>query len=359
MRYAVIMAGGSGTRLWPLSQHGTPKQLLEIFDGKSLLRLAYERAAQMLAPERILICTGQAYIDQVARQLPEVPHANLLGEPTGRDSLNAAAWPAAVLHRADPDAVVAVLTADQIIEPIDAFLASLETAFQVAETDPRALVTFGVVPTTPHTGYGYLERGADVDGFTNVSEVSEFKEKPDADTAARYLASGRYWWNAGMFVWRAATFLDALETLVPATYAQLAELAADPSKLDDIYPKLFKTSVDYAILEPVSHGAVDAHVVAVGLDISWADVGSFAALKEQFDETTDDTAARGNAVWLDSSGNLLINTDGDHSVIAVAGLHDHVVVRTPTATLVAPLAMSQQIKDLAGWVADQVNPDLA
>ena len=163
MRYVVIMAGGSGTRLWPLSRQGTPKQLLELFDGRSLLRLAYERVAGMIPDARILVCTSRAYVDVVARQLPELPEENLLGEPVGRDSLSAVAWSAAVLERRDPEAVVAMLSADHIITPVEGFRTTLERAFDVAETRPRALVTMGVVPTEPHTGFGYLHRDGCVD----------------------------------------------------------------------------------------------------------------------------------------------------------------------------------------------------
>ena len=145
MRYVVIMAGGSGTRLWPLSRKGTPKQLLKLISGQSLLQLAYERASRVVPPERIVVVTGEAYLDAVARELPALPAENLLGEPEGRDSLNACAWPAAVLLRRDPDAVIAQLTADHIIEPVDAFAGALDQAFTIAESSPDVLVTLGVV----------------------------------------------------------------------------------------------------------------------------------------------------------------------------------------------------------------------
>lgn len=358
------MAGGSGTRLWPLSHRGEPKQLLEIIDGKSLLRLAYERVAGMLPASHVLVCAGASYLDIVASQLPEVPVENLLGEPVGRDSLNAAAWPAAVLARRDPQAVMAVLTADQVIEPVDRFRACLEDAFRLAEQDADALVTFGIVPDSPHTGYGYLRRGAGLTGFGRASEVLEFKEKPDLRTATSYLESGQYWWNAGMFVWRAATLLDQLRILAPDTHSAVLELARDPALLSDIYPKLKKVSIDYAVMEPVSQGLAGGHVVAVGLDVRWADVGSFQALRDYLASvpaaTGDDgNVVQGPAVQVDSSGNLLINTCGAGSVLAVAGLHDMVVVRTPTASLVVPLEASQLVKELAGRVGAEVDPELA
>ena len=159
MRYVVIMAGGSGTRLWPLSRQGTPKQLLPLVGGKSLLRLAFERSLGSVPAERVWVVTGAAYAEAVAADLPELPATNILGEPVGRDSLNAAAWPAAVLQRLDPDAVIAQVSADHVIEPVEVFAERLDVAFSLAEADADVLVTLGVVPTSAHTGYGYLHRG--------------------------------------------------------------------------------------------------------------------------------------------------------------------------------------------------------
>ena len=164
MRYVLIVAGGSGKRLWPLSRQDMPKQLLKVVNGKSLLRIAYERLAGIVPHEAVLVCTGADYASVVRAELPEVDPANILGEPEGRDSLNAVAWPAAVLVARDPDAVVAVVTADQIMHPVSAFQKALEQGFALAETRPDVLVTFGVVPTSPHTGYGYLRRGAALPG---------------------------------------------------------------------------------------------------------------------------------------------------------------------------------------------------
>ena len=358
MRYVVIMAGGSGTRLWPLSKQGAPKQLLELFDGKSLLRLSMERAIHVVEPEQILICTGAAHLDEVARQLPEVPRQNLLGETEGRDSLNAAAWPAAILHRRDPDAVMAVLSADHLIEPIEDFLAGLTTAFEIAEADPTALVTLGIDPTRADTGFGYLKRGATLSGFPTANEVEEFKEKPDEDTAKRYVESGRYWWNSGMFVWRASTFLGEVEHYLPTNHADLMRMAEDPTLVNKLYPELIKTSVDYAIMEPVSHGSRPAHVVAVKLSISWQDVGSYPVLAEQLPRSDSGTATLGQVVGLDSSANLLINTDPT-SVVAVLGVSGLVVVRTELVTMVAPLSEAQRVKELAGLVATEISPEFS
>lgn len=357
MRYVVIMAGGSGTRLWPLSRQGRPKQLLEIFQGRSLLRMAYERLDGLVEPERILVCTGRAYAADVAMQLPELAPSNILGEPQGRDSLGAVAWSAAEVARRDPEAVVAMVTADQIIEPIDEFQKSLTTAFEVAEARPNALVTLGVVPTSPHTGYGYLHRAAELEGFPDVFEVAEFKEKPTSDVAQQYLASGEYWWNAGMFVWRAETLLRQLEVLEPDIARTVRAIAADPDRLDELFPTLRKISVDYAVMEPVSQGATDAQVVSVGLKISWRDVGGFVSLAESLLRDEQGNAVEGRTVSLDSSGCVLVNTVGPDHVVAALGLSDMLVVATPTASLAAPLADAERIKQLVEVVRNQAGPD--
>lgn len=352
MRYAVIMAGGSGKRLWPLSRQGEPKQLLPLFDGQSLLQKAWERVRAVLPAEQILVCTGAHYADRVVEQLPELAPDNLLGEPVGRDSLNAVGWPAAVLAAKDPQAVVAMVTADQLIEPVSNFATALLDGYRLAEERPNALVCFGVLPDSPHTGYGYLERGEDLAGFARASAVARFHEKPDASKAQEYLDSGRFWWNAGIFVWRAQTFLDQLQVLLPANHDKLLRLAARPELVDEIFPTLTKISVDYAVLEPVSRGEGNARIYAVGMDISWTDVGSYQALRLALGPDEEGNIVEGAVTIADTKGCMVINNDAD-SVVAVAGLSDLVVVRTPYATLVADLGSSQEIKALAEQVADR------
>ncbi len=353
MRYVVIMAGGAGTRLWPLSRHGMPKQLLRLIDGTSLLRIAYERVAGVVPDEQILVCAGAAYIDVVAEELPELPRANLLGEPVGRDSLNAVAWPAAVLVARDPEAVVATITADHVIRPVPAFQAALDAAFCAAESDPLAMVTLGVVPTGPHTGFGYLKRGAPVEGLSETCLVEEFKEKPDLATALAYLASGDYWWNSGMFVWRAQTLLDQLQVLQPVTYSGVTELATHPELLESVYPSLPKNSVDFAVMEPVSNGLATAHVVAVRLPVEWYDVGGYAALAEHLPQQ-DGNAVDGRVVTLDSSGNVVVNRGGENTLVAVVGLHDTVVVTAGGITLVCPKECAEDVKKLVASVTQTV-----
>lgn len=352
MRYVVIMAGGSGTRLWPLSRHGTPKQLLPLMDGRSLLQLAFARSLESVPAERILVVTGAGHVSQVGAQLPDLPAANILGEPVGRDSLNAVAWPAAVLARTDPEAVIAQVTADHVIEPVGEFVATLERAFRVAEADPTALVTLGVVPTSPHTGYGYLHRGAPVPGHPGAHAVREFAEKPPREVAEAYLASGEYWWNSGMFVWRAATVLEQIRLLLPATHEAVTQLAAHPELLAEVFPTLLRTSVDYGIMEPVSHGLASAHVVAVGLAVTWHDVGGYASLAEVLGRDASGNALSGSVVTLDAPGNIVVNADPE-GLVALLGVSDLVVVRTPLATLVVPIEQAERVKELVREVTDQ------
>ncbi len=357
MRYVVIMAGGSGTRLWPLSRKGRPKQLLEIFGGKSLLRLAYERLEGLLPTEQILVCTGRAYADDVRAQLPELPAENLLGEPVGRDSVNAVGWSAAVLLERDPEADVAMVTADQIITPADRFRATLAEAFVAAEEIPGALVTLGVVPTSAHTGYGYLRRGEEL--RPGAFRIEEFKEKPSLDVARGYVESGQYWWNAGMFVWRAATLFAQLERFLPENAAVLHEVAAHPERLDELFPTLARTSVDYAIMEPAATGASGAVVVGIPLEVQWSDVGGYLSYAELLPKDHHGNTVTGQSVLLDSSGCIVLNMVGPEHVVATLGLEGMLVVATPQATLVAGLNDVERVKMVVAQVSERYGAELA
>ena len=358
MRYVVILAGGSGKRLWPLSRKGMPKQLLKLVGDRSLLRIAFDRLESVVPPNQIFVCTGADFADVVAAELPEMPVENILGEPMGRDSLNAVAWPAAVIAERDPDAVIAMVAADHIIRPEREFAAAVNKAFEVAEGDGDALVTFGVVPTAPHTGYGYLQRGADVDGYDGVCEVAQFREKPDWQTAEKYVSSGDYWWNSGMFVWQAKTVLAQIEALVPDCHKIVTELAAHPERLHELFGRLPKISVDYAIMEPVSQGRGSAHVLAVRLPITWHDIGGFNALAHQMQHDDSGNAVRGSVAILDGLNNLVINSS-NQTLVATVGLRDMVVIQTDDITMVCPRTDSERVKDLVALSVDDFGEEFA
>jgi mannose-1-phosphate guanylyltransferase len=220
------------------------------------------------------------------------------------------------------------------------------------------LVTLGVVPTSPHTGYGYLHRGDALAGFEGAHRVVEFAEKPAREVAEGYLASGEYWWNSGMFVWRASTLLEQLRLLLPVTHASITELADHPERLGEIFPQLAKTSVDYAIMEPVSTGHGTAHVAAVALPVQWRDVGGYGSLAEILGTDAADNAVSGLSVSVDATGNVVVNADPG-SVIGLLGVSGLVIVRTPEATLVARAEDAERIKELVAAVTSEAGPKFA
>jgi mannose-1-phosphate guanylyltransferase len=351
------MAGGVGTRLWPLSKQGTPKQLLPLIEGKSLLQKAFDRAAALVPAEQVLVVTGAAYVDEVARQIPGLRAENILGEPEGRDSLNAAAWPAAVLQARDPEAVIAQITADQLIDPMKKFVKSFEKAYALVEADPNVFVTLGVVPTHPHTGFGYIRRGDKIPDVKGAFEVAKFVEKPKRKVAEEYLESGKYWWNAGLFCWRASTFLRQLKKYFPQSYDGVTELAAHPGKLNEVFPTLKRTSIDYGIMEPISNEKKsDVKVAVVALNVDWRDVGGYGSLADILDSDVDGNAIAGLSVTVDSSENIIINED-PNAVVGVVGVSGLVIVRTKDATLVVPVAKAERIKKLVSKLSDKAGPE--
>jgi mannose-1-phosphate guanylyltransferase len=360
MRHAVIMAGGSGTRLWPLSRAGRPKQLLDVLSDEdggshSLLEEAFSRVCAVVPPDCVWVCTAARYADQVRAALPGLRPGRLILEPVARDTANAVGLAAALVADVDPDAELAVVSADHVIRPVERFAAGLLTAFAALAARPRSLVTLGIPPTAPATGFGYVQRGAPTE-VTGVAEAASFREKPDRATAERYLASGQYLWNSGMFVWRAGTVLDALADHLPETAAGLRRIVAAPAGPDreavlaEVFPTLPKISVDYAVLEPA--GAEPGRVLVAELDVDWLDVGSWPALSGTLDTDSAGNAVSGLAVILDGSGNIVFSDDPDH-LVALVGVRDSVVVHTADVTMVCPVADAERVKQLLATVEER------
>ena len=357
MRHAVIMAGGSGTRLWPLSRAARPKQLLDVLDdgtgggAHSLLAEAFSRLEAVLPADRIWVCTAARYGEQVRAALPRLRADRLVLEPVARDTANAVGLAAALVADVDPDAELAVVSADHVIRPAERFATALLTAFDALAARPRALVTLGIRPTSAATGFGYVRRGGPAE-VAGVAEVAAFVEKPDRATAEGYLASGEYLWNSGMFVWRARTVLDALAEHLPESAAGLGRVVAAPAGprrdavLAEVFPTLPKISVDYAVLEPAAREP--GRVLVADLDVDWLDVGSWPALAQTL-EGQEGNAVRGMAVTVDAAGNIVFSDDPGH-LVALVGLRDSVVVHTADVTMICPVADAERVKQLLGEV---------
>ena len=348
MQYAVIMAGGAGKRLWPLSRMNRPKQLLPLLNGKSLLEVAVERLDGLFEKENILVITNRQYADQIVKSVPQVLPENIIGEPTGRDTANAIALAVELLAGKDGDPTMAVFTADHVIRPVEIFAENVRTALRTAEEHPQALLTFGVHPTWPHTGLGYIHCGETVsDG---VHEVIGFKEKPNHQTARQYVESGQYYWNSGMFVWKLSAIRSALEEFLPGSMAKLSPVAEalrndeDPSPiLERVYDQLEKISIDYAVMEKART------VMMVELRCEWLDVGSWPALENVTDlDDAGNVVVAENTTILDSFRNIIISED-DH-LLAVLGMDDCIIAHSKDATLVCNKADSQRLKELVSFI---------
>ncbi len=344
------MAGGSGTRLWPMSRAKRPKQLIPFIDGKSLLQIAIERLDGLVPREQQFICAGQDHRRAILDAL-DFPAENYLAEPCGRDTLNAVGLACAVIRQQDPEAVVAVFTADHLIDPIDLFQRYVTRGMELAERDAQTLVTFGITPTHAATAYGYLELGAPIpDSAARV--VRRFKEKPDAATAAEYFEAGheQYLWNSGMFVWRASTLLRCMERFAPENHEKLTELASAwgsgqrDALLEQIYPTLPRTSIDYAVMEPAGE-ADDITVAAVPMPVRWLDVGSWPAFAQTREADEAGNAKAAQHLGMDTANTLVASSESDH-LIATVGCDDLIIIHTPDATLVCHRDHAEKIKDL-------------
>ena len=346
MLHALVMAGGGGTRFWPRSRQRRPKQFLALAGERTLLQQALDRIETSVAPEHTWVITAEAHRGEAAAQLPHLPADHVIGEPCGRDTAACIGLGAALIARQDPAAVMVVMPADHVIEPVQEFRRAAHVAARMAEEHPSALVTFGIPPTFPATGYGYIHRGPEVANRQGIAvyRVQAFREKPNHDTAERFVASGEYYWNSGIFVWKAATILEALRERQPklaAAVQRIAEAWATPRRAEVLpreYEGLDRISIDFAVMENAKE------VLVVQAPYRWDDVGSWLALERMHPQDADGNTVLANHCGLKTRGCVIV-ADPDH-LVATVGVNDLLIIQDGNATLVADRREEGAIKKL-------------
>lgn len=346
MLHAVVMAGGSGTRFWPKSRRNLPKQLLRLYGDATMLQQTVQRIAPMVAPDRILVITGSDQAEAVRAQLPEVPPENVVAEPCPRDTAACVGLAAEIVARRDPEGTMIVMPADHVIQPAEVFLKTVRGAVSLIDEDPTVFVTFGVKPTHPETGYGYIERGPTLghrEGIA-VHKVVRFREKPDKETAESFLATGRFDWNAGIFLWRARAVLDALALHQPNMASGLDRIGKalgtteERATIDREFPALKKMPIDKAVMEQ----ADNVRVLDVVYD--WSDVGDWRALTSLVPPDAQGNSTRGPVLSVDARNTIIVADDG--GLIATIGIEDLVVVQSGGVTLIARKDHLDKLKGL-------------
>ncbi len=350
--YALIMAGGGGTRLWPLSRGNMPKQFLPLVEDDSMFRVSVTRLAPLFPPDHIYVVAGARYAESLRADAPEIPEGNFVLEPSARDSAPAAALGVAVIAKRDPEATIVILTADHHIADKPGFRNALASAYELAQTG--AIVTLGIKPDHPSTGFGYIRRG---DFLTQIKGLDcyrslGFSEKPDAPRAAEFIASGEYSWNSGMFAWKADTAFREYERQQPAMMASIRQIqkAVDtpdyPQVLAEHWEKIDKISIDYAVMEKAEQMAV------IPVDFGWSDVGSWSALFDVLDQDEHGNITKGSAPHrIDiTSHNTLVFSD---KMVVTIGVDDLIIVQTDDAVLVCHKDRSQDVKTVVEQLKKQ------
>ena len=352
MTYAVIMAGGVGSRFWPASTKKFPKQFLSLFSEQSLLQDTVERIAPQIPPERVYIITNQDYVALVKEQVPQVPADQVVGEPVAKNTAPCVAAAASLIHQKDNDATMVVLPADHYISEPQRYNRFLASAIEKAEQD-GGLVTIGIKPDRPETGYGYIQfnevEQTEYAG-NSVYSVKAFTEKPDADTARDFLKSGNYLWNSGMFIWRTSAVLSEIEQQLPDMYEQARAIDLDGGQksIDTFYHACDSISIDYGIMEHA------ANVYVVPGSFGWNDVGSWKAVYELSEKDEQGNIAMHTLAHFQETENSLIFSKSD-KMIALAGLDNVGVIETDSSILVVNLEKAQAVKHLVNALKE--NPE--
>jgi len=359
---AVLLAGGRGTRFWPRSRMRTPKQLLNIAGGQSMLRETAERLVTVFGRQNLWAVTNAEQSAGVRRELRGVPAAHILAEPVGRNTAAAIGLAAIRLAHKHVDTLMAVVPADSHVTDAAGYRVLVRAALEQARGE-GALVVLGIPPTRPETGFGYIERGAVCARPRGIRAyaVKRFTEKPDLVRARRYVASGKYLWNAGMFFWRVSTFLDNLKRYLPATHAALLELGKTigtrkyASALKRIYPRLNNISVDFAVMEPATRASGPCRVSVIPAQVGWSDLGSWASVYELLATKSDANVSAGPFVALDAKGNYFWSPK---KFVAAIGVRNLVLVETDDAILLCSRERSQDVGKIVKWLENKKRAEL-
>lgn len=341
--HAIILAGGAGTRLWPLSRMQRPKQLLRLFERRSLLQHAIDRLDGLFESDKIHVVTTADLVPAILKEIPTLTESHIYAEPALRDTANAVGLAANLIARESPDAIMCVFTADQLITPRDRFQAAVRIGIDAAEAHEDALITFGIQPTSPHTGYGYIELADKLDD--DIHNAAAFREKPNSETAKQYVSGGRHLWNSGMFAWRVRTILNALRKHLPNNQETLESIAANyrnganAEKHRQDYESLQRISIDYGVMEKA------ARVLVVPMNCDWLDVGSWESIAALYASDTAGNVTIGATSMTEDAGNNTLVSESDHLIVTV-GVNDLIVVHAEDATLICGKQHAQRVRDI-------------
>ncbi len=354
MLHAVVMAGGSGTRFWPESRGLRPKQLLHLVGERTMIQATVDRLGHLVPKDRILIVTSGALVDEIWNQLPQLPPQAIVGEPCRRDTAPCIGLAAMQIVRSDPEGVMAVMPSDHVISPETEFQAAIALAADLVEENGQRIVTFGVRPTYPAESFGYIERGARLASVLQTSvgvyQVKQFREKPKVDVAQQYLSAGTFYWNSGIFVWKAATILKAIQERQPEMHARLTTIAAamDRPNYEQVLAREFTAirgmSIDYAVMEHARD------VLVIEAPFTWDDVGSWQAIARLQGTDPQGNTISARHLGLRTTGTIVRGPDGH--LIVTLGVSDLIVVHTPEATLVANKHDEESIREMVKMIAE-------
>ncbi|MEZ6087086.1 MAG: mannose-1-phosphate guanylyltransferase [Pirellulaceae bacterium] len=352
MLHAVIMAGGSGTRFWPASRQSNPKQLLQLVGERTMIQATVDRLNGLMDAEHVRVFTNASLVEKICEQLPSVPRQNIVGEPCKRDTAPCVGLAAAMVAHDDPDGIMAVLPADHVISTDEAFQSAIRQGVELINDDPTRIVTYGIQPTYPAESFGYIERGEPLNKSSMPAfQVTRFREKPDRVTAESYLSAGTFYWNGGIFLWKASTILDALKKHEPEMHSRIDTIAQSigGDTFADILQQQFEAiigkSIDFAVMER------HPNVVVIEAPFRWDDVGSWQSLARMNPADKDGNTLQGKHLGIDTRGSIIRNETS--AMIVTIDCDDLIIVQTAEATLVAPKSSEERVREVVAKLKSQ------